>query len=125
VKQSPKNLKHWLPILEWLPNYNRGWLRPDFLAGLIIMALLAPETAFYAAPIGRLLYAIFGTSRQLVVAVSAAVAVMSASIVAGLAPAGSTEFLALTAALATAGSQRRNDGNRGGKFLPARNRMSN
>jgi len=65
-----------------LPHYNRAWLRGDFLAGVTIMALLAPEgmayaelagvppeTAFYAAPIGLVLYAVFGASRQLVVAV--------------------------------------------------------
>ncbi|MCK4898098.1 MAG: SulP family inorganic anion transporter, partial [Anaerolineales bacterium] len=80
---------------------------------LTIMALLVPEgmayaqlagmppqAAFYAAPIGLLLYAIFGTSRQLVVAVSSAVAVMSASIVGGLVVTGSAEFIAMTAALA-------------------------
>lgn len=111
--ESPSKLKMMLPILSWLPHYNRAWLRGDFLAGVTIMALLVPEgmayaelagvppeTAFYAAPIGLLLYAVFGSSRQLVVAVSSAIAVMSASIVVGLAPAGSTEFFALTAALA-------------------------
>jgi high affinity sulfate transporter 1 len=46
------------------------------------------------------LYAIFGTSRQLVVAVSSAIAVMSASIVGGLAVANTAEFYAFTAALA-------------------------
>ena len=106
-------LNHWMPILEWLPSYNRAWLRPDFLAGLTIMALLVPEgmayaelagmppeAAFYAAPIGLILYAIFGSSKQLVVAVSAAIAVMSASIVGSIAAPGSAEFFALTGALA-------------------------
>ncbi|MCA9905615.1 MAG: hypothetical protein KC547_17290, partial [Anaerolineae bacterium] len=64
----------------------------DIIAGLTVMALLVPEgmayaelagmppqTAFYAAPIGLVLYAIFGSSRRLVVAVSSAIAVMSAS----------------------------------------------
>lgn len=113
AKAHAKSFKSYLPILQWLPNYNRAWLRPDIIAGLTIMALLVPEgmayaqlagvppeTAFYAAPAGLILYAIFGTSRQLVVAVSAAIAVMSASIVGGLAPAGSEEFIVMTAALA-------------------------
>lgn len=106
-------LKRWLPILDWLPNYDRSWLRPDILAGLTIMALLVPEgmayaelagmppeTAFYAAPVGLILYAVFGSSKHLVVAVSSAIAVMSASIVGSLAFPGSTEFFVLTAALA-------------------------
>jgi sulfate permease, SulP family len=101
------------PILQWLPTYQRGWLRFDLIAGLTILALLIPEgmayaelaglppqTAFYAAPIGLLLYAIFGTSRQLMVAVSAVIATMSAAAVAPLAAAGSLEYAALSAALA-------------------------
>jgi sulfate permease, SulP family len=102
-----------LPILNWLPKYERVWLRGDILAGLTVLALLIPEgmayaviagmppqTAFYAAPIGLLMYAIFGTSRQLVVAVSATVATMSAAAIAPLAAAGSPEYAALTAGLA-------------------------
>jgi high affinity sulfate transporter 1 len=89
------------------------WLRGDLIAGLTILALLIPEgmayaelaglppqTAFYAAPIGLLLYAIFGTSRQLMVAVSAVIATMSAAAVAPLAAAGSPEYAAYSAALA-------------------------
>jgi MFS superfamily sulfate permease-like transporter len=64
------------------------------------LAGVPAQTAFYAAPAGLILYAIFGTSRQLVVAVSSAVAVMSASIIGGLAPADSETFIVMTAALA-------------------------
>lgn len=106
-------MSRFLPILNWLPKYERSWLRGDILAGLTVLALLIPEgmayaqiagmppqTAFYAAPIGLLLYAIFGTSRQLVVAVSATIATMSAAAVGPLAAAGSPEYAALTAGLA-------------------------
>lgn len=110
---KPTGLRRWLPVLQWLPHYDRSWLRGDFIAGLTVMALLVPEgmayaelagvppqAAFYAAPAGLILYAIFGTSRQLVVAVSSVIAVMSASIVGALAPADTPEYIALTAALA-------------------------
>jgi len=99
AENGETGIRRFIPILAWLPKYQRAWLRPDFIAGLTIMALLVPEgmayaqlagmppqAAFYAAPIGLLLFAIFGTSRQLVVAVSSAVAVMSAAIVGGLVP---------------------------------------
>ena len=89
-KPQPKSLARFLPILGWLPKYQRPWLRTDLIAGLTVVALLIPEgmayaqiagmppqTAFYAAPIGLLAFAIFGTSRQLVVAVSAIIATMS------------------------------------------------
>jgi len=112
-----RGIASYLPILEWLPKYNRSWLRPDFLAAITIVALLVPEgmayaelagmppeTIFYAAPAALLLYAIFGTSRQLVVVVSSVQAVMSYSIVSALVPTGTPEFVILTTALAlTAG----------------------
>lgn len=111
TSQPKKN--RFLPILNWLPGYERAWLRCDVLAGLTVLALLIPEgmayaeiagmppqTAFYAAPIGLLMYAVFGTSRQLVVAVSAVIATMSAATVAPLAAAGSTDYALLTAGLA-------------------------
>lgn len=54
-----------LPILGWLPQCQRAWLRTDLIAGLTVVAFLVPEgmayaqiagvppqTAFYAAPIG-------------------------------------------------------------------------
>ena len=110
---KPTGIRRYIPILTWLPHYQSKWLRLDIIAGLTIMALLVPEgmayaqlagmppqAAFYAAPAGLILYAIFGTSRQLVVAVSSAVAVMSASIISGLAPADSETFIIMTAALA-------------------------
>lgn len=102
-----------LPILSWLPGYRRAWLARDVVAGVTVVALLVPEgmayaqiaglpphTAFYAAPIGLLMYAMFGTSRQLVVAVSAAVATVSHTAVSAHAEPGTPEFVILTSALA-------------------------
>jgi SulP family sulfate permease len=70
------NIKSYFPILEWLPNYRRQWLRFDLVAALTVWALLVPEamayagiaglppeTGLYAAPLALLGYAIFGTSR--------------------------------------------------------------
>ena len=101
------------PIFGWIQGYQAAWLRPDVIAGLTVCAILVPEgmayaelagvppeTAFYAAPIGLLAYAALGTSRQLVVAVSSAIAIMSAATISLIAPGGSPEYLALTAALA-------------------------
>ena len=108
----PSKERGW-PILAWLPGYQRSWLPLDVIAGLTVCAILVPEgmayaqlagmppeTAFYAAPIALLAYAVLGSSRQLVVAVSSAIAIMSAATISGIAPAGSVEYAALTAALA-------------------------
>lgn len=102
-----------VPALAWLPHYRRSWWRNDVLAGLTVTALLipegmayaqlagvGPEAAFYAAPAALLLYALLGTSRQLVVAVSSAVAITSAATVSIFATAGTARYAALTAALA-------------------------
>ncbi|MFP2924370.1 SulP family inorganic anion transporter [Pyxidicoccus sp. 3LG] len=108
-----KPLSHYLPFLSWMRAWHPRWLKRDLLAALTVTALLIPEgmayaelagvppqTAFYAAPAALVLYALLGSSRQLIVAVSATVAVLSASTVGALAPAGSVRFIALTAALA-------------------------
>src|SRR5512136_2239886 len=112
-KPRPRTLARFLPIVAWLPAYKVAWLGTDLVAGLTVVALLIPEgmayaqiagvppeAAFYAAPIGLLLFAIFGTSRQLVVAVSSAIAAMSFATVSEIATPNTTEFIMLTAALA-------------------------
>ena len=101
------------PILGWLPSYRREWLGRDAIAGLVVVALLVPEgmayaqiagmppqTAFYVAPPALLLYAIFASSRKLIVVVSATQAALSAGAVAVLATQGTTQYAELTAALA-------------------------
>jgi sulfate permease, SulP family len=113
IKPKRNFLFRFLPILVWLPNYARSWLRNDVIAGLTVVALLIPEgmayaqiagvppqAAFYAAPIGLLAFAIFGSSRQLVVAVSAAIATMSFATVSLIAQPNTPDFIVLTAALA-------------------------
>ena len=111
---KPVGLKRFMPILIWLPQYKKSWLKGDVIAGLSVWALMVPEamayasiagmppeTGLYAALVAPLAYAIFGTSRQLNVGPSSTVAVLSFSIVGGLA-AGSdpATFYALTAGLA-------------------------
>jgi sulfate permease, SulP family len=67
-----------LPIVEWLPRYERRWLRGDVAAGIAVTALIVPkdlgyagiagvplENGLYAAAAGALIYGIFCTSRQI------------------------------------------------------------
>lgn len=95
---AKRHLGRWLPILGWLPRYQKRWFRPDLLAGLTVWALLVPEAMAYAeiagmpaetglyAAIGAIIgYAIFGTSRQLFVGPSSTVAILSAATVATVA----------------------------------------
>jgi SulP family sulfate permease len=105
-------VRSWLPILTWLPEYQRSWLRGDLIAGATIWAVLIPLALAYSAlagvnpvvglysiPLALLGYAIFGGSRLLVVGPDAAVAVLSGGIVTAVAVGGS-EHLALTVTLA-------------------------
>ena len=88
-----------MPIASWLPRYQRGWLAGDAIAGFTIWGLLIPEMIAYASLAGLppqaglytllaslALYAIFGTSRHLVVAGTSASAVLVFSAVTALGP---------------------------------------
>src|SRR5512139_933806 len=46
------NLARYMPILSWLPNYNRAWLVADILAGLTLWGLVVPEGMAYAGIAG-------------------------------------------------------------------------
>ncbi|MGH2598736.1 MAG: SulP family inorganic anion transporter [Dehalococcoidia bacterium] len=102
-----------LPILEWLPNYQRRFLRGDLVAGVSSWALVVPQAVAYgqiagmpaqaglaAAFAGPLGYAVLGTSRQLLVSPTSSSALISASVVGEMAGGDVSRFIALTAALA-------------------------
>jgi high affinity sulfate transporter 1 len=68
-----------MPILDWLPRYQREWLRDDVAAGLGLTALLVPQgmayaqlaglhpiTGLYTSIMCLVAYAVFGPSRVLV-----------------------------------------------------------
>jgi sulfate permease, SulP family len=111
---KPKSvLVKYLPILDWLPRYKREWLRFDLIAAVSVWALLVPQSIAYGsiagvpaqyglyAALGALIgYALFGTSGQMITGPSAAIAAVSGSVIALWATAGTTEWIAYTAALA-------------------------
>jgi sulfate permease, SulP family len=83
-----------VPILGWVKAYDRSWLRPDVIAGLTVAALVIPkalgyagianvpiENGLYAAAAGTILYALFGTSRQLSTGPSSALSTVAGSAV--------------------------------------------
>jgi SulP family sulfate permease len=93
--------------------YRRSYLSGDCVAGLTVWAVLVPEAlayasiagvspvvGLYAAPGALILYAVFGSSRQLIVGPMAATAALSASAVGTLAAGNSGPFTALTITLA-------------------------
>lgn len=107
------NLKNILPILDWLPNYKKEWLKGDLVAGLTVGIMLIPQGIAYAliaglppiyglytALIPQIVYAIFGTSRQLAVGPVAMDSLIVAAGVATLAEVGSENFIEFAILLA-------------------------
>jgi high affinity sulfate transporter 1 len=98
--------------LQWASLYERGWLRPDLIAGLTVTALVVPkalgyagiarvpiEYGLYAAAAGAILYAFFGTSRQISTGPSSALAAVAASAVLAAGVSGDEDVVALVAAI--------------------------
>jgi len=72
-------LSRWTPGLTTLRHYDRGWLRPDLVAGVVLAAILVPQGMAYAELAGLppvtglyttiaclVAYAVFGPSKVLV-----------------------------------------------------------
>jgi MFS superfamily sulfate permease-like transporter len=87
----------WVPALRWIPTYTTKEFGPDLVAGLSLAAFVIPESLAYAtlahlSPVTGLYcylvagigYALFGTSRQLAVGPTSALAIVIASSVVGL-----------------------------------------
>jgi SulP family sulfate permease len=102
-----------VPAVTWLPRYERGWLRGDVVAGAVVAALAIPqslgyasiagapvEVGLYAVPVALVAYAIFGSSRQLIVGPVSTVSVLSGSLLASFVVAGTAQAASYTAALA-------------------------
>jgi high affinity sulfate transporter 1 len=101
------------PGLAMLRGYRMEWLRGDVAAGLSVAAVALPTSIAYAQLAGfppviglyasilpLVAYAVFGTSRQLIVNPDAAVCAMVAAVVAPLAGGSSELYATLAATLA-------------------------
>lgn len=75
---GPRGIARFIPIVSWLPRYDRSWLRGDIIAGIAVTALIVPknlgyagiagvplQNGLYAAAAGAIIYALFCTSRQI------------------------------------------------------------
>src|SRR6478736_2438626 len=88
-------LRRLVPMAGWIRSYQRGWLRADLIAGVAVAAMIVPknlgyaaiagipvQNGLYAAAAGAILYAVFGTSRQISTGPSSGLAAVAASAVA-------------------------------------------
>jgi SulP family sulfate permease len=98
-----------IPVTEWLPSYDRRWLRGDVAAGIAVTALIVPknlgyagiagvplQNGLYAAAAGAIIYALFCTSRQISTGPSSSLAAVAggAVVVTGLAGDNAAELVA-------------------------------
>jgi SulP family sulfate permease len=97
-----------VPILGWIRTYDvRRNLQPDVLAGVTVAAFtvpegmayaslagLDPEIGLYASMVGMIVYAAFGSSREVSVGVTSAISIMIAGTLGGLALSDPDEYLA-------------------------------
>jgi high affinity sulfate transporter 1 len=106
-------IQHYVPIVTWLPAYDRADLRFDAIAGIVSwgvmvpvamayagLAGMPPETGLITAFAAMALYAVFGTSRHVKVTASSSIAIMSASVVGAIAASDPSSYASLSAALA-------------------------
>lgn len=111
------DVKAWLrsniPVLEWLPRYQRKDLRTDLIAGLTVGAVVIPSAmgwaslaglptqyGLYAALASLIAYFIFGSSKHLVVVPSSGPAALVGAGLMGLVFADQNEYIAAVAMLA-------------------------
>jgi SulP family sulfate permease len=106
-------MKRFIPAMSWIKGYKKEWLTGDLTAGLTVGVMLIPQGmaysmlaglppiyGLYASTIPLIIYALFGTSRQLAVGPVAMIALLISSGVGALAPLGSQEFMNLAILLA-------------------------
>jgi high affinity sulfate transporter 1 len=110
--EPPPLVQRVIPVSAHLKGYRR-FLRADVLAGVTVAALaipsgmayaevagLSPVTGLYALLLPVIVYALFGSSRQLMVGPEASLALLVASVVAPMAGGDPTRYASLAAMLA-------------------------
>jgi SulP family sulfate permease len=106
-------MRQYFPFLDWVKNYKKEDFSGDLTAGLTVGIMLVPQGmayamlaglspiyGLYASTIPLIIYALFGTSRQLAVGPVAMVALLISSGVGQLAQTGSETFIAYAILLA-------------------------
>ena len=106
-------LKKYIPILSWLPSYKKAALSGDLSAGLTVGVMLIPQGIAYAMIAGlppiyglytamtpQVIYAIFGTSRQLSVGPTAMDSLIVAAGITSIATVGPDNYIAAAILLA-------------------------
>src|SRR5712692_2844701 len=113
MAKEPKKAHRHLPIFQGLLPINLHYIPAEIIAGITLAALGIPEvmgytkiagtpviTGLYTLLIPTALFALFGSSRHLVVGADSATAAILAGGLVGIASTGSGEYAALAGVLA-------------------------
>ncbi|KAF9392960.1 hypothetical protein CPB97_006064 [Podila verticillata] len=101
-RRFPSNIPRYaterLPIIKWLPKYNRPWAVRDIIAGVTVGLIVVPQGMSYAkvaglpvqhglysAYIGAIFYCFMGTSKDLTIGPTAVISLVTGELVAQLA----------------------------------------
>ena len=106
-------LKQFIPILEWLPGYQRKWLADDVVAGIVVLFITVPQAiayaflaglpaqaGLYAAILSLVCYSLFGSSKVLAVGPTAIIAMMTLEAVSDHATPGTSDYVLVATQLA-------------------------
>ncbi|HRI86513.1 MAG TPA: SulP family inorganic anion transporter, partial [Ignavibacteria bacterium] len=106
-------LSKFIPGLGLINTYKKEWLSKDIAAGLSVAAIavpvgiaysglagLPPETGLYSAILPMVAYALFGSSRQLMVGPDSATCILIAAALTPLAAFGSEQYQSYSILLA-------------------------
>jgi len=101
-----------IPCCSWLENYEKTFLKCDILAGVIVAVMLVPQSmayamiaglppvvGIYASTIPLLLYALFGSSRHLMVGPVAILSLLVMAACSEYAEPGTHEYIRIVALL--------------------------
>ncbi|PYX40187.1 MAG: DNA repair protein [Acidobacteria bacterium] len=102
-----------LPVLDWITNYDRNWLRGDVVAGITLaayllpaglgdasLANLPPQAGLYACLFAGLIFWLFCSSRYTSITVTSAISLLVGSSLGEIGGGDTTRFSALAAGTA-------------------------
>jgi SulP family sulfate permease len=103
-----------IPVLEWVRDYQKEWIRWDVIAGLTAAAVVIPKAMAYATIAGlpvqvglytaflpMVIYAVLGTSRPLSVSTTTTLAILAAAALGETVPGGDPASLLSASATLT------------------------
>src|SRR3954466_7557563 len=96
-KSVTEKIRSYFPIAQWLPRYERKFIKWDLIAGITLASFVLPESMAYATlagvptyfgiyscVVGGLFFAIFTTSRHVAVGPTSSISLMIGATVAVL-----------------------------------------